>query len=192
MTIPPLPPLPPIAPLPPLPPWISARAMRDQLLRQQRPSDLSFHWESAQELRSNWAAYASRRDSCEWTMRAQRPRVDIEPSLAAYNRDIFHFAPFPVCDPMCRAWPGGDPDVRSTREGARLDASPPCQLASHAPVASHLVCPLLLQCARFRRKWRMLPTAAPNGASSELGQSSRTAATTSSSRATLTSLIWRR
>ena len=121
--LPPLPPLPPLAPLPPLPPWISAADLRDQLLRKQRPASLSFHWESVAELRSNWAAYASSRDTCEWKERSQRPRVDIEPSLGAYNRDIFHFAPLPVCDPMCRAWPGSDPDVRSTGKDARLEVT---------------------------------------------------------------------
>ena len=89
--------------------------LREQLESQQRQNNLTFHWESVAELESNWAQYASRRSQCEWRVRRRRPRVDVEESLSAYNHDIIKFAPLPVCDPFCDAWPGAQPEIVSTQ-----------------------------------------------------------------------------
>ena len=86
---------------PPPPMTADVASLFNTSLAAQRPSNLSFHWESPAELRSNWEAYGRARADCSWKPSADPVLMDVESSQDEYNEHLLRYVPFPWCDPMC-------------------------------------------------------------------------------------------
>jgi len=83
----------------------SATALREAIVQGQTPSPLSFHWESPFELKANWEAYTSARDTCEWRPSESGTVIaDHEASQDEYDAHLWKYVPFPFCDPFCQIW----------------------------------------------------------------------------------------
>ena len=109
--------------------------LRESIVREQHPSELTFHWESTTALGANWLAYTKSRAQCEWTPATSGITIaDVESSQDAYNAHLWKYVPFPFCDPFCQLY-NGHPVVKLC--GVDAGAEQQWRIQRVGPIASH-------------------------------------------------------
>ena len=97
-----------------------ATFLRDALAAAQAPVNISFHWDTANQLASNMESLRRARSWCSWTEDRFQPRHDFDREFTHYqSRYLLDYAPVPVCIPFCEA---NHPLLGGNTSGSRLCA----------------------------------------------------------------------